>query len=124
MHSEYYYVREETAIAVNKVKSVANGPGDRAKVVCVGTTSLRTLESVSSDGGVIKRSEGWTDIFIYPGYRFKCADSLLTNFHLPGSTLIMLVCAFAGYDLAMEAYRRAVEAEYRFFSFGDAMLIL
>jgi len=94
------------------------------KVVCVGTTSLRTLESVAGDDGFVRPCEGWTDIFIYPGYSFKCVDALLTNFHLPGSTLLMLICAFAGYDLAMEAYRRAVEAEYRFFSFGDAMLII
>jgi S-adenosylmethionine:tRNA ribosyltransferase-isomerase len=94
------------------------------KVVAVGTTSLRALESVAGESGFVRACRGRTDIFIYPGYEFKCADALLTNFHLPGSTLIMLVSAFAGYDFTMEAYKQAVEREYRFFSFGDAMLIL
>ena len=135
MHSEFYHVDAGAAALINKVKHMrsaapaasaeaAQAAPQRPRVVSVGTTSLRTLESIASDDGFIKPCEGWTDIFIYPGYRFKCVDALLTNFHLPGSTLLMLICAFAGYDLAMEAYRRAVENEYRFFSFGDAMLII
>ena len=181
MHSEFYHVDDKAASVINGVKkarasyfeSHENG-GEHGeplppRVICVGTTSLRTLESVTSkifagendaseniarkiiaskndaseniarkiiaskndaseniarENGFVMPCEGWTDIFIYPGYRFKCADALLTNFHLPGSTLIMLICAFAGYELAMEAYRRAVEEEYRFYSFGDAMLII
>jgi len=126
MHSEFYSVGGEAAEAVNRVKKARTGAVDARppKVVCVGTTSLRTLESLAGADGSIRADEGQTDLFIYPGYKFKCADALLTNFHLPGSTLLMLVCAFAGYDLAMEAYRQAVEAEFRFYSFGDVMIVL
>ena len=132
MHSEYYNVSAAAAEQINRVKIIKkslqtnyNGnPISLPRVVSVGTTSLRTLESVAGADGLIHPCEGCTDIFIYPGYAFKCVDALLTNFHLPGSTLLMLICAFTGYDLAMEAYRRAVETEYRFFSFGDAMLII
>ncbi|MBR6789836.1 MAG: S-adenosylmethionine:tRNA ribosyltransferase-isomerase, partial [Oscillospiraceae bacterium] len=98
----------------------ANG----GRVIAVGTTSCRTLESVATFCGEIKEADGWTDIFIYPGYEFKCIDGLITNFHLPESTLIMLVSALAGYDNVMNAYKVAVEERYRFFSFGDAMIIL
>lgn len=117
MHSEHYYLPKETADLINKTKQ--NG----GRVICVGTTSCRTVESVASLGDITERS-GDTDIFIYPGYTFKCMDGLITNFHLPESTLIMLVSAFAGYDNTLSAYKKAVEEEYRFFSFGDAMLIL
>lgn len=123
MHSEYYHVGDQAAALINGVKKTACA-SENPKIVSVGTTSLRTLESVAAPDGTIRSGSGQTDIFIYPGYVFKCVDALLTNFHLPGSTLLMLICAFAGYDLAMEAYRIAVENEYRFFSFGDAMLIM
>ena len=93
------------------------------RVIAVGTTSCRTLESVAKQEGCIKESEGWTDIFIYPGYQFQVLDGLITNFHLPESTLIMLVCALAGYQHTMHAYEVAVKEKYRFFSFGDAMFI-
>ena len=93
-------------------------------MIGVGTTSCRTVESVATFEGQIKASEGWTNIFIYPGYEFKVLDGLITNFHLPESTLIMLVSAFAGYDHTMQAYKTAVQEKYRFFSFGDSMLIL
>ncbi len=118
MHSEHYEVPQETADLIKKTK--ANG----GRVISVGTTSCRTLESVAKDYGEIKACEGWTDIFIYPPYQFKVLDGLITNFHLPESTLIMLVSAFAGYDNVMNAYKIAVEERYRFFSFGDAMLII
>lgn len=118
MHSEHYYMPEETARMIRETKR--NG----GRVIAVGTTSCRTLESVATFNGQIKEAEGWTDIFIYPGYEFKCMDGLITNFHLPESTLIMLVSAFCGYESTMNAYRHAVEERYRFFSFGDAMLIL
>ncbi|MGN0500804.1 MAG: tRNA preQ1(34) S-adenosylmethionine ribosyltransferase-isomerase QueA [Ruminococcus sp.] len=117
MHSEHYEIPEETARLINKTKK--NG----GRVIAVGTTSCRTLESVASFYGEIKPCEGFTDIFIYPGYKFKVLDGLITNFHLPESTLIMLVSAFAGYDNVMNAYKTAVEEKYRFFSFGDAMFI-
>ena len=117
MHSEHYYLPKETADLINKTKQ--NG----GRVICVGTTSCRTVESVASLGEITERS-GDTDIFIYPGYGFKCMDGLITNFHLPESTLIMLVSAFAGYENTLNAYKEAVKEEYRFFSFGDAMLIL
>lgn len=117
MHSEHYEISEETAELIRKTK--ANGK----RIIAVGTTSCRTLESVASRGEV-KACEGYTDIFIYPGYQFKVLDGLITNFHLPESTLIMLVSAFAGYDFTMNAYLKAVKEEYRFFSFGDAMAIL
>ncbi len=118
MHSEHYQISQETADRINETKK--NG----GRVIAVGTTSCRTLESVASFFGEIRAAEGWTDIFIYPGYEFKCIDGLITNFHLPESTLIMLVSALAGYDHIMNAYRVAVQEKYRFFSFGDAMLIL
>ena len=108
---------KETADLILETK--ANG----GRVIAVGTTSCRTLESVAKKEGYIKESEGWTDIFIYPGYQFQVLDGLITNFHLPESTLIMLVCALAGYQHTMHAYEVAVKEKYRFFSFGDAMLI-
>lgn len=117
MHSEHYEIPKETAELINQTKE--NG----GRVIAVGTTSCRTLESVASFYGKIKECEGFTDIFIYPGYEFKVLDGLITNFHLPESTLIMLVSAFAGYDYIMKAYKTAVEEKYRFFSFGDAMFI-
>ncbi len=118
MHSEHYYLPQETADLINETK--ANG----GRVIAVGTTSCRTLESVGTFCGEIREDDRFTDIFIYPGYTFKCIDGLLTNFHLPESTLIMLVSAFYGYEKTFEAYKQAVENEYRFFSFGDCMLIL
>ena len=119
MHSEHYHLPQETADLINQTKQ--NG----GRVIAVGTTSCRTLESVATfNNGEFKESEGYTDIFIYPGYEFKAIDGLITNFHLPESTLIMLVSAFMGYENTMNAYKKAVEERYRFFSFGDAMLIL
>ncbi|MDO4731667.1 MAG: tRNA preQ1(34) S-adenosylmethionine ribosyltransferase-isomerase QueA [Clostridia bacterium] len=117
MHSEYFYLKEETAKLINETKK--NGK----RVIAVGTTSCRTLESIANRYEQIKECAGNTDIFIYPGYKFKCIDGLITNFHLPESTLIMLVSAFAGYENTMRAYKEAVESRYRFFSFGDAMFI-
>lgn len=117
MHSEHYEIPPETAELIKQTKK--NGK----RVIAVGTTSCRTLESVASFYGKIKPCSGFTDIFIYPGYEFKVLDGLITNFHLPESTLIMLVSAFAGYDNIMNAYKAAVDEKYRFFSFGDAMLI-
>ncbi len=119
MHSEHYWLPEETAKLINDTKKRGG------RVVAVGTTCCRTLESIARDhGGAICACSGWTDIFIYPGFEFKCMDGLITNFHLPESTLIMLVSAFCGYENAMNAYQIAVGERYRFFSFGDAMLIL
>ena len=118
MHSEHYLLPPETAELINQTKAAGG------RVIAVGTTSCRTLESVATFRGKIEPCEGYTDIFIYPGYEFKVLDGLITNFHLPKSTLIMLVSAFAGFDHTMAAYRHAVEERYRFFSFGDAMLIL
>ena len=118
MHSEHYDMSEETANLINETHK--NG----GRVFCVGTTSCRTVESVAKREGEIKASDGMTDIFIYPGFEFKAMDCLITNFHLPESTLIMLVSAFAGYDNIMNAYNTAVAEKYRFFSFGDAMLIV
>lgn len=118
MHSEHYDMSEETATLINETHR--NG----GRVFCVGTTSCRTVESVAKREGKIKASDGMTDIFIYPGFEFKAMDCLITNFHLPESTLIMLVSAFAGYDNIMNAYNTAVAEKYRFFSFGDAMLIV
>jgi len=118
MHSEYYEVSENTADIINRTK-LAN-----KRIIAVGTTSSRTLESIADEKGFIESGSGWTDIFIYPGYSFRCVDGLITNFHLPESTLIMLVSALAGKDFIMEAYHKAVEQEYRFFSFGDAMIII
>lgn len=118
MHSEHYEIPEETAKLIKETK--ANG----GRVISVGTTSCRTLEAVAKEHGEVIACDGWTDIFIYPPYQFKVLDGLITNFHLPESTLIMLVSAFAGYDNIMNAYKIAVEEKYRFFSFGDAMLIV
>ncbi len=117
MHSEQYFVSKEAANIINETK--ANG----GRVICVGTTSCRTVESVAQKYGEITECSGATEIFIYPGFEFKCMDALITNFHLPESSLIMLVSAFAGYDNTMKAYKTAVSQKYRFFSFGDAMLI-
>ena len=117
MHSEHYYIPEETAEIINSTKK--NG----GRVICVGTTSFRTVESCAAKYGEIRACSGDTDIFIYPGFEFKCMDALITNFHLPESTLIMLVSAFAGYENTMNAYNVAVNEKYRFFSFGDAMFI-
>ncbi len=119
MHAEHYDLPKETAELINRTK--ANG----GRVIAVGTTSCRTLESVGvGEDGLVYPTDGWTSIFIYPGYQFKVLDGLITNFHLPESTLIMLVSAFAGYEHTMAAYRHAVQERYRFFSFGDAMCIL
>ncbi len=118
MHSEYYEIPAEAAQIINETH--ASG----GRVICVGTTSTRTVESAAAEDGTIAPCSGWTNIFIYPGYRFKIMDGLITNFHLPESTLIMLVSAFAGYENTMHAYKIAVEERYRFFSFGDSMLIL
>ena len=117
MHSEYYMIDEEAASKINKAKENGN------KVICVGTTSCRTVESASNENGKIKADSGWTNIFIYPGYKFKIVDRLITNFHLPESTLIMLVSALAGKENTLNAYKTAVEEKYRFFSFGDAMIL-
>ena len=118
MHSEHYHLPAETAEIINRTK--ANG----GRVFAVGTTCCRTLESVAAFKGKICEDDGWTSIFIYPGFEFKCIDCLITNFHLPESTLIMLVSAFCGYENTMNAYKIAVEEKYRFFSFGDACLFL
>lgn len=117
MHSEFFDLNEAAANMINKARA------DGGRIIAVGTTSCRVLETVSSTDGCVKASSGWTDIFIYPGYSFKIVDALITNFHLPESTLIMLVSAFAGKEHIMEAYHQAVKEKYRFFSFGDAMLI-
>ncbi len=117
MHSEFFVINEKTANAINETKKSGG------RVISVGTTANRVLETVSDENGFVKAQTGWTDIFIYPGYKFKCTNALITNFHLPESTLIMLVSAFAGRDFIMEAYKTAVEEKYRFFSFGDAMFI-
>ena len=118
MHSEYFEVTEEAAARINRARQRGG------RIVCVGTTCVRTLESASSEDGVVHASRGETSIFITPGYRYKAVDALITNFHLPKSTLLMLVSAFMGREQALELYRLAVEPRYRFFSFGDAMLIL
>ena len=117
MHSEFCMISGQTAQLLNETKK--NG----GRIVCVGTTSCRTLESLAAEDGTFAERSAWTDIFIYPGYRFRAMDALITNFHLPESTLIMLVSAFAGRDFIMRAYREAVKERYRFFSFGDAMFI-
>ncbi len=117
MHTEFYQIEEEQARLINETRAAGG------RVICVGTTSCRTLESAADENGILHAGSGWTDIFIYPGYRFKLMDALITNFHLPESTLLMLVSAFAGREHVMEAYEEAVEERYRFFSFGDAMLI-
>ena len=118
MHVEEYHVTKEAAEKINSAK-VRGG-----RIICVGTTSVRTLESASDSGGIVHEGSGDTDIFIYPGYKFRVIDGLVTNFHLPESTLLMLVSAFAGKEAVMAAYKEAVDLKYRFFSFGDAMLIL
>ena len=118
MHSEFYIVEESEAEKINRAKQAGR------RVVCVGTTSCRTVESASTEEGLVKAGTGWTDIFIYPGYRFKVLDALITNFHLPESTLVMLVSALAGREHILHAYEEAIKERYRFFSFGDAMLIL
>jgi len=118
MHEERCEVSPSTADRLNSVRKIGH------RIVAVGTTTVRTLESAADDSGAIRPFAGSTSIFITPGWRFKAVDTLLTNFHLPRSTLLMLVCAFAGYDLAMDAYREAVKRRYRFFSYGDAMLVL
>ena len=118
MHSEYFIIPEETAEVINSTKS------NNKKVIAVGTTSCRALEAISDIDGYIKPYSGFTNIFIYPGYEFKCINGLITNFHLPESTLIMLVSAFAGRENTFKAYEEAIKEQYRFFSFGDAMLIL
>ena len=117
MHSEHYYIKQEDVDKINNAKK--NGK----RVIAVGTTSCRVLESVADENGMMKEVEGDTSIFIYPGYKFKCIDALITNFHLPESTLIMLVSTLAGKDFIMNAYNEAVKEEYKFFSFGDAMII-
>lgn len=118
MHSEFYVVEEDQAKLINDTKAAGR------KVICVGTTSCRTVESAADENGVLRAGSGWTDIFIYPGYQFKILDQLITNFHLPESTLLMLVSALAGKEKIMKAYETAVEERYRFFSFGDAMLVV
>ena len=117
MHSEYCVIPQETADLINETKQSGG------RVICVGTTSCRTVESQAAEDGTMRACAGWTDIFIYPGYRFKVMDALITNFHLPESTLIMLVSALAGRENVLAAYKEAVEKRYRFFSFGDAMFI-
>ena len=117
MHSEFYVVEESEARKVNDTKAAGG------RVICVGTTSCRTVESASTDDGILQAKTGWTEIFIYPGYRFKVLDALITNFHLPESTLVMLVSALAGRGHILDAYKEAVKERYRFFSFGDAMFI-
>lgn len=117
MHSEHFYIKQEDAEKINKAKR------EGKRVIAVGTTSCRVLESISNEQGEVKETQGDTNIFIYPGYKFKCLDALITNFHLPESTLIMLVSALAGKDFIMQAYNEAVKEKYRFFSFGDAMFI-
>lgn len=118
MHSEFYVVEAEEAEKINRTKR------EGGRVICVGTTSCRTLESAAGEDGIVKAGSGWTDIFIYPGYRFKVLDCLVTNFHLPESTLVMLVSALAGREHVLRAYEEAVREKYRFFSFGDAMLVV
>lgn len=118
MHPEFYHVSPEAADAVNRARAAGR------RVVAVGTTSVRTLETVADANGCLHAGSGWTDIFIYPGYRIKAFDAMVTNFHLPRSTLLMLVSALVGRDRLMEAYREAIDMEYRFYSFGDAMIII
>ena len=118
MHSELCMIGKETAETLNETKRSGG------RVICVGTTSCRTLESLVNEDGTFEEKSKWTEIFIYPGYTFKAMDGLITNFHLPESTLVMLVSAFAGRDHVLAAYEEAVREKYRFFSFGDAMTIL
>lgn len=118
MHSEYFEVSEDTCGLINHTKEIGK------RVIAVGTTSCRVIETIANNDGKVNPGKGWTELFIYPGYKFKVMDGLVTNFHLPESTLLMLVSAFAGKDNIMKAYREAIEKKYRFFSFGDAMLII
>ena len=119
MHSEHFYIKQENVEKINKAKQ------EGRRVIAVGTTSCRVLESIADEKtGMVKQIEDDTEIFIYPGYKFKCIDGLITNFHLPQSTLLMLVSALAGKEYIMNAYNEAVKEKYRFFSFGDAMLII
>jgi len=118
MHSEFYRIEGETAKTINRARR------EGRRVIAVGTTVCRVLETVAGEGGLVTEREGWTDLYIYPGFEFRLVGAMLTNFHLPRSTLLMLVSAFGGYDLVMKAYREAVEEQYRFYSFGDCMLIL
>ncbi len=118
MHSEFYVIEEEEAGKINHIKRQGG------RIICVGTTSCRTIESAAQEDGTVKSGSGWTDIFIYPGYQFKVLDGLITNFHLPESTLVMLVSALAGREHVLNAYEEAIRERYRFFSFGDAMLVL
>ncbi|MEG1773305.1 MAG: S-adenosylmethionine:tRNA ribosyltransferase-isomerase, partial [Oscillospiraceae bacterium] len=118
MHSEHIFLPQETADAINRTKQRGN------RVIAVGTTSCRTLEAVGQHGGPLSAFEGYTDIFLYPGQEFHVIDGLITNFHLPESTLVMLVAAFTSREIILNAYKEAVKERYRFFSFGDAMLIL
>lgn len=117
MHSEHFYIKQEDADKINEAKKTGH------RVIAVGTTSCRVIETIADENGMVKETEGDTKIFIYPGYKFKCLDALITNFHLPQSTLLMLVSALAGKDYIMQAYNEAVKEKYRFFSFGDAMFI-
>ena len=117
MHSEYYIMDEETAGIINDTRAAGG------KIWAVGTTATRTLETIAADDGTVRAQSGWTDIFIYPGYKFKAVDHLVTNFHLPESTLMMLISAFATREMVMNAYQEAIKEEYRFFSFGDSMLL-
>ena len=118
MHSEHFYIKKEDVDKINFARK------NNKRVIAVGTTSCRVLETVSDDNGYVKEQEADTSIFIYPGYKFKCVDALITNFHLPESTLLMLVSALAGKDYIMRAYKEAIKEKYRFFSFGDAMFII
>ncbi|AFK86691.1 MULTISPECIES: tRNA preQ1(34) S-adenosylmethionine ribosyltransferase-isomerase QueA [Thermoanaerobacterium] len=118
MHSEFYIVNEDAADAINAARKSGG------RIISVGTTSTRTLETVADDDGIIHAGSGWTDIFIYPGYKYKAIDGIITNFHLPESTLIMMISAFAGKENVMNAYKTAIDNKYRFYSFGDAMLII
>ena len=118
MHEEHYLLKEEDAIKINRAKDIGH------RVICVGTTSCRTIETIADETGHVKAQDGNTSIYIYPGYKYKCMDGLITNFHLPKSTLVMLVSAFSTRENVLNAYKHAVEEKYRFFSFGDAMLII
>ncbi|CAM3554613.1 S-adenosylmethionine:tRNA ribosyltransferase-isomerase [Hydrogenibacillus schlegelii] len=118
MHSEFFRVSPEAAEALNRFRN------EGRRIIAVGTTAVRALESAADEGGRLRAREGWTDLFIVPGYRFRAVDGLITNFHLPRSTLLMLVAAFAGRAFILEAYQEAIRKRYRFYSFGDAMLIL
>ena len=117
MHSEHFYIKQEDCDKINKAKKEGH------RIICVGTTSCRVLESIADENGFVSPTESDTQIFIYPGYKFKCLDALITNFHLPESTLIMLVSALTGREFILDAYKEAVKEKYRFFSFGDAMFI-